>query len=83
MNDDGDTCNMSHIMRLQVENSTENAIYVSPNTLSCVIDNIHSEGAIGVPVIETASPGVCCEGLLSEDGLLGVPSAVMVPGATG
>lgn len=46
MNDDGDTCNMSHISRLQVENANKKAISISPNTLSCKIDNIHSEGAI-------------------------------------
>ena len=43
MNDDGDTCNMTHILRLQVEQSNQKAIFVSPNTLCCVIDNIHSE----------------------------------------
>ena len=43
MNDDGDTCNMSHIMHLQVELSNRKAIYISPNTVSCVFDNIHSE----------------------------------------
>lgn len=45
MNPDGDTCNMTHIGRLQVETATEKAIYIDPSTLSCVIDNIHSEGA--------------------------------------
>ena len=45
MNDDGDTCNMTHIMRLQVERSNTKAIYISPLSLSCVIDNIHSEQA--------------------------------------
>lgn len=43
MADDGDTCNMSHIIRLQVEQSNQRAIYISKNTLSCVFDNIHSE----------------------------------------
>jgi len=47
INDDGDTTNMSHILRLQVEKSKYKAIYVSPNTLSCLIDNIHSEQATG------------------------------------
>lgn len=47
MNDDGDTCNMTHILRLQVEKAKKKAIRVSPNTLSCVIDNIHSEQAVG------------------------------------
>jgi len=45
MNDDGDTCNMTHILRLQVEQAKAQAIYISPNSLSCVIDNIHSERA--------------------------------------
>lgn len=45
MNDDGDTCNMSHIMCLQVEQSNKKAIFISANTLCCVIDNIHSERA--------------------------------------
>ena len=39
----GDTSNMSHILRLQVEQSNKRAIYIDPSTLSCVIDNIHSE----------------------------------------
>ncbi|WP_295548606.1 hypothetical protein [uncultured Pseudacidovorax sp.] len=43
MNDADDTCNMTHISRLQVEQSTTKAIFISPNTLSCVIDNIHAE----------------------------------------
>ena len=43
MADDGDTCNMSHIIRLQVEQSNQRAIFISTNTLSCVFDNIHSE----------------------------------------
>ncbi|GEM_PF-4134188 len=43
MNDDGDTCNMTHILRLQVEQSTTKAIYISPNALSCVFDNVHAE----------------------------------------
>ena len=38
-----DTSNMSHICRLQVEQANAKAIYVDPSTLSCVIDNIHSE----------------------------------------
>lgn len=45
MNDDGDTCNMSHVLRLQVEFSNEKSIFISPNTVSCVFDNIHSERA--------------------------------------
>lgn len=45
MNDDGDTCNMSHVVRLQVEKANTQAVYISPNTLSCLIDNIHSEQA--------------------------------------
>lgn len=42
-NDDGDTCNMTNINRLQVEQSDYKAIYISPNTLCCHITNIHSE----------------------------------------
>lgn len=45
MNDDGDTCNMSHILRLQVEFANKKAIFISPNSVSCVIDNVHSERA--------------------------------------
>jgi Pectate lyase superfamily protein len=41
--DGSDTSNMTHILRLQVERSNAKAMYVSPNTLSCIIDNIHSE----------------------------------------
>lgn len=57
MNDDGDTSNMTHIMRLQVERSNQKAIYISPNTLSCVIDNIHSEGQTPVAGVNTWTLG--------------------------
>jgi len=57
MNDDGDTCNMSHITRLQVETSKTHAISISANTLSCVIDNIHSEGAIPTAGVNTWTIG--------------------------
>ncbi|WP_417070838.1 hypothetical protein [Niveibacterium terrae] len=53
MNDDGDTCNMTHISSLQVEQSNKQAIYISPNTLSCVIDNIHSERQTADPAFMT------------------------------
>ena len=53
MNDGGDKCNMSHILRLQVDKASQKAIYISGSTLSCVIDNIHSEGAIAAEGIET------------------------------
>lgn len=43
MNDDGDTCNMTHIEHLQVELANEKAIYISPNSLCLVVDSIHSE----------------------------------------
>lgn len=43
MNDDGDTCNMTHIGHLQVEKATTKAITISGSTLSCLIENIHSE----------------------------------------
>ncbi len=46
MNDDGDTCNMTHICRLQVEQATTLAIDISPNSLALVIDSIHSERLI-------------------------------------
>ena len=42
-NDDDDTCNMTHIDRLQVEQADTKAIFISPNTLSCVFTDIHSE----------------------------------------
>lgn len=40
-----ETSNMSHFLRLQVEKPNTQAIYIAPNTLSCLIDNIHSEQA--------------------------------------
>jgi hypothetical protein len=43
MNDDGDTCNMTHIGRLQVEKANTQAIFISPNSLNLTIDAIHSE----------------------------------------
>lgn len=45
VNDDGDTSNMSHFLRIQVEQANAKAIEISANTLSCVFDNIHSEQA--------------------------------------
>lgn len=48
MNDDGDTCNMTNILRLQVESANKKAIFISPSTLSCVIQAIHSEKCIGL-----------------------------------
>jgi hypothetical protein len=53
MFDAGDTCNMTHILRLQVEQANTSAIYISPNTLSCVIDNIHSERATPTAGVDT------------------------------
>lgn len=44
VNDDGDTSNMSHFGRIQAETCKRKAIYISPTALSCVFDNIHSEG---------------------------------------
>ncbi|WP_338873213.1 hypothetical protein WBJ53_29965 [Spirosoma sp. SC4-14] len=41
--DGGDTSNMVSILRLQVEQSLENAIYISPKTLSSSFNNVHSE----------------------------------------
>lgn len=40
-----DTSNMSHILRLQVEQSRKQSIYVDDASLCLVIDNIHSERA--------------------------------------
>lgn len=41
-----ETSNMSVIGRLQVEQSREKAIWISPLVLSCVINNIHSERSV-------------------------------------
>lgn len=41
--DGTDTSNMLNIHRLQVEQAVSQAIYISPNTLSSVISNIHAE----------------------------------------
>jgi hypothetical protein len=54
VNDAGDTSNQSHICRLQLENCVGCVINVSPNTLDCVIDTIHSEGAVGTAFAATA-----------------------------
>jgi hypothetical protein len=43
MNDADDTCNMTHILHLQVELAQYQAIYISPNCQNCQIDVIHSE----------------------------------------
>ena len=43
MNDAGDVCNCSVVTRLQVEQATTQAIYISPNTLACRFGLIHSE----------------------------------------
>ena len=37
------TSNMSHFLRLQVEQANGQAIFIDPSTLSCVFDTIHSE----------------------------------------
>jgi hypothetical protein len=42
-----ETSNMTHILRLQVEKAKSQAIYIDPNSLCLVIDNIHSEQATG------------------------------------
>ncbi len=39
----GGTSNMSHILRLQVEQANGQAIFIDPGTLCCVFDAIHSE----------------------------------------
>ena len=54
INDGGDTSNQSHILRLQAENCTGNVINISPNSLDCVIDTIHSEGAVATAFAATA-----------------------------
>lgn len=46
VNNDGDTSNMSHFVRIQVEKATAKAIFIDSNTLSCLFDNIHSEQAV-------------------------------------
>lgn len=43
MNDDGDTCNMTNINRLQIEEAYEKAIYIDSGTFNCTFNNIHSE----------------------------------------
>lgn len=58
MNGAGNTCNMTHILRLQVELANINAIFIDDgNTLCCVFDSIHSERATvvgsGVPTANT------------------------------
>lgn len=52
----GDTTNMTHIERLQVERcgiGSGKAIWVDSTTLSCVIDNIHSEQITAVAGVDT------------------------------
>ncbi|WP_343590118.1 hypothetical protein [Paracidovorax wautersii] len=44
VNDSGDTSNSTNFKRLQVEKPQGLGIYISPNTLNCVFDAIHSEG---------------------------------------
>lgn len=41
--DGDDTSNMTSVLRLQVEQSIDKAIYISPKTLSSIFNNIHSE----------------------------------------
>lgn len=43
LNDVADNSNMSHFYRIQVELSHNKAMYINPNALSCVFNNIHSE----------------------------------------
>ncbi|MCQ2009267.1 hypothetical protein NOM01_04565 [Sporolactobacillus sp. STSJ-5] len=47
INDAGDTTNTSHFLRIQAEDCKYKAIFISPNTLCCKFDCIHSEGALG------------------------------------
>lgn len=42
-NDAGDTCNETTVQRLQVEQATQQALYVSPNSLGMRFTLIHSE----------------------------------------
>lgn len=51
--DGGDTSNESHWGHIQVEASTKFAISISPNTLACAFDVIHSEGAVPVANSDT------------------------------
>lgn len=53
MNDAGDTCNMTHIQRLQVERCGNRAIFISGSSLSCVIENIHSEQTVAAAGVTT------------------------------
>ena len=55
--DGSDTSNMSHFMRIQVEQSNQKAMYISPLTLGCVFDNIHSERATPVAGVNTWTLG--------------------------
>lgn len=47
MNDAGDTCNETFIGHLQVEQSTNKAIFVSPNSVNCTFGVLHSERTTG------------------------------------
>lgn len=49
----GDTSNMSHFTRIQVEKATQKAIEIDGSTLSCVFDNIHSEQAVATAGVAT------------------------------
>lgn len=60
MNDDGDCCNMSIIERLQVEQSNQKSIYISPNTLNCVFNDIHSERTRSLSNGSYVFGGNCC-----------------------
>lgn len=61
MQDDGDTCNESHFGHIQVELSSKSAIYISPNTVNCTFDHIHSERATPDPAVKTWQiGGVAC-----------------------
>ena len=43
VNDGSDTTNHSNFLRIQSEQANKRAVYISPNTVSCVFSAIHSE----------------------------------------
>lgn len=50
---DGDTSNMSHFEHIQVESCGGRTIYIDDSTLSCIFDDIHSEGTTPIAGVET------------------------------
>lgn len=54
INDGGGTSNMTHILRLQVEQANTQAIFVSGNSLCIIIDSIHSERLLNPDLTKNA-----------------------------